>query len=62
MLACFAPQLTSAFVLLALLALAARWFGWGLCKRCETHRTPKCGCPGGNPEERVRRIRWPKIR
>ena len=59
MVACFAPHLASAFVLMALLALTCRSAGFGLCKRCEERREPRCKCPGGNPDEpQVRRIRW----
>lgn len=61
-LACFAPHLASAFVLLALLAVACRHAGFGLCRRCDSNRSPRCACPGGDPHDRVRRMRWPTMK
>jgi hypothetical protein len=59
MVACFAPHMLPAFLLLASLALSARFYGWGRCARCLEHRHPKCACPGGSPDEpQVRRPDW----
>jgi hypothetical protein len=58
-LGCYLPQLAAPLVLLTLLCLSVRHFGFGLCKRCEEHREPRCKCPGGNPKEpQVKRPRW----
>jgi hypothetical protein len=50
MLACFAPHLLPHIVLLGFLTLGLWRRAFGRCAVCETHRSPKCGCPGGTPE------------
>jgi hypothetical protein len=35
---------------LAALCLLLRHHAFGRCAVCETHRSPKCSCPGGDPK------------
>lgn len=35
---------------LAFFCLAIRHAAYGRCAVCETHRSPKCQCPGGDPK------------
>jgi hypothetical protein len=35
---------------LAFFCLYLRHLAFGRCAVCELERSPKCGCPGGNPD------------
>jgi hypothetical protein len=59
--ACWAPHLLPWLALVAVAVVALHKSAYGPCKPCGTRRTPKCGCPGGSPDQpRVRRPEWPK--
>lgn len=56
---CFLPELAPTLILLGALTVGLWHRSFGPCKRCETSREPKCGCPGGTSDEpQIRRPRF----